>query len=127
MEVCLLAHFAATVMKKKGTGLQQQRPQRRPPRPAVGLVVAVVFMEVQVAQVLVVSVGGVATVVAVAVSRISVVVVLVPVSSPPTRKCYHCGYAESHRNAAYQWISRVTPLSLLMVSRTIDGASFIPK
>ena len=101
MEVCLLVHFAATVMKKKGTGLQQQRPQRRPPRPAVGLVVAVVFMEVQVAQVLVVSVGGVATVVAVAVSRISVVVVLVPVSSPPTRKCYHCGYAESHRNASF--------------------------
>ena len=30
-------------------------------------------------------------------------------------------------HAAYQWISRVTPLSLLMVSRTIDGASFIPK
>ena len=52
MEVCLLAHFAATVTKKKGTGLQQQRPQRRPPCPAVRLVVAVEFMEVQVAQVL---------------------------------------------------------------------------
>ena len=72
----------------------------------MGLVVAVVFMEVQVAQrcswqVLVGEVGEVATVVAVAVSRISVVVVLVPVSSPPTRKCYHSGYAESHINASF--------------------------
>jgi hypothetical protein len=119
----------------------------------VGLVVAVVFMEV-----LVVSVGEVVTVVTVVAvpdSRISVVVVLVPVSSPPTRKCYHCGYAESLiqafsttqlSRAETQLVAVVAVVVLVLVlvldrpckhsahgkevrkrSASTDGSSFIPK